>query len=463
MKRKYFYLYLYISTIVFIIGLIVYGSILRLHYLESERYQKLGKLAAFFAEIPSNFNFIVKNRTIDGDIIEPLNNGFVYKNKNFFEKKLLVSTYNQDELILVSRYDGNINKPIVEIRDLNNFKVLHSYLPNIKKIYEKIDFSKIEFNNLKKEKGYNRFFMQHPEITSNGELIFQSDSPLVKIDFNSDVMWVNNQDIYHHSINTDLAGNIYVPSRIVPFSEKLNKYVKAKEKPWDTRYFLDDAISILSKNGKLLYSKSIAEIFIEHRLVHRIFSQADYNRDPIHLNDIQPVLKDSPFFKKGDLFLSLRNLSMIMLYRPSTNKIVRIIEGNFFNQHDIDILDDKRISIYNNNSFSNSNQNSNVENNNEIIIYNFETNTFEKKFEDTFEKNKINTIAGGLIDFLSDGSSIIEDYDNGRIFHLNYKGEVVWEFNNLDKKKRKHRVFWARIIDIDKSKKLLRLIKNKKK
>ena len=132
------------------------------------------------------------------------------------------------------------------------------------------------------------------------------------------------------------------------------------------------------KNSKIIFSKSVSEILIEHGLIHRIFSQQSFKSDPIHLNDIQPVLKDGPYFKKGDLFLSSRNLSMIILYRPETNKIIKIIEGGFLNQHDVDILDDKTISIYNNNVLLNSKNGRSVTNN-EIVIYHFDTNTFSKK------------------------------------------------------------------------------------
>ena len=66
--------------------------------------------------------------------------------------------------------------------------------------------------------------------------------------------------------------------------------------------------------------------------------------------------------------------------------IIKVIEGNFYNQHDVDILDDKRISIYNNNVFINA-KNERVVNYSEIVIYNFETEIFSKKFEKAFTEN----------------------------------------------------------------------------
>ena len=150
---------------------------------------------------------------------------------------------------------------------------------------------------------------------------------------------------------------------------------------------------------------------------------------------------------------------MVILYRPSTNKIIKLIEGEFYNQHDVDILDKSRISIYNNNVFLNY-KGERIVKNNEIVIYNFETNSFSKKFEKTFIENEINTPAHGLVDFLQNGSAIVEDRMNGRIFYLSSEGEVIWIFNNLNSKNQIYDLWWARVIDLKKSKKIRELIKN---
>ena len=152
---------------------------------------------------------------------------------------------------------------IVEIRDLNTFEVLHSYLPNIQKIYEKIDLTKEEFKYLKRDLGLNRFHMRHPVINSKGELIFQSNSPLVKVDFNSKIVWVNDEDKFHHSINLDLDENIYVTSWIFPYSKKVASLISSDGK--DYSLYDDDAINILNEeyqtNNHLL-AKSISILYI---------------------------------------------------------------------------------------------------------------------------------------------------------------------------------------------------------
>ena len=57
--------------------------------------------------------------------------------------------------------------------------------------------------------------------------------------------------------------------------------------------------------------------------------------DPIHLNDVQPVNFSSEYWEKE--ILSLRHLSMLVLYRPSTNKVIWYKQGNWRYQHDIDV------------------------------------------------------------------------------------------------------------------------------
>ena len=104
----------------------------------------------------------------------------------------------------------------------------------------------------------------------------------------------------------------------------------------------------VSPSGKLLYSKSVTQILLRHGYANWLFGTDVYNDDPTHLNDIEPVLADGPYWKKGDLFLSLRNVSAIMLYRPSTDEIVWMKRGPWMSQHDVDILDDHRIGIYDN-------------------------------------------------------------------------------------------------------------------
>ena len=193
--------------------------------------------------------------------------------------------------------------------------------------------------NLARDKNLRRYLIPHPYATEDGGLVFQGESPLVKIDACSRVVWINDEDLFHHSIERDDSGMFWVPTDQEPVTIKGANPEK----------FHDDSIAMVTPDGKLLMNRSVSQILIDNGLEHLVFWGSGNDDDPIHLNDIEPVRKDGPYWRKGDLFLSLRSPSTVMLYRPATNKVIWRKDGPWSKQHDVDILDDHRISIFNNN------------------------------------------------------------------------------------------------------------------
>ena len=175
----------------------------------------------------------------------------------------------------------------------------------------------------------------------------------------------------------------------------------------------------VSAKGDIIFQKSVSNILIENNIGFFLFpsmtTQTIY--DPIHLNDIQPVLNDGKYWKRGDVFLSLRNLSMIFLYRPSTNKIIWRGSGEFSFQHDIDILDDHRISIFNNNTFYY--EKNKVDDNNEVMIYNFESDTYSLYLESSLKEYDVKTGVEGRSQILDNGDLFIDETYSGRLLYFN--------------------------------------------
>ena len=107
---------LLLLCIVFFISFILFGSLLSYHYKDGKRFQKLQKVAVFLAEIPLNLKVIIfKNRP-------PI----LTKHKSKPKFKKFINT-KRTGLLVLPRYDGNLNRSVVEIIDLNNFEVLHTY------------------------------------------------------------------------------------------------------------------------------------------------------------------------------------------------------------------------------------------------------------------------------------------------------------------------------------------------
>ena len=165
---------LYLVLVLVFISYIIFGSmVLREHgrgfYIPI--ISPISKAAYFLANIPRNINGMFSsdvNKTIE-ERFEGLS-GFVG------------DTNEKEKYLLLSRYDGDIKESVVELIDLQNFDLLHSWNPDINSIIEKVD--KIEggeWEFLMRDKNNSRFLIYHPLFIEGGSLLFQDNSPLMKI------------------------------------------------------------------------------------------------------------------------------------------------------------------------------------------------------------------------------------------------------------------------------------------
>ena len=362
----------------------------------------------------------------------------------FFVQKGFEGTPNSFEsYLLLSRYDGDLNEGVVELVDLTNFKVLHTWNPDIDAFNNMID-QVDEFKYLDRDDNNSRKTLMHPKLTSDGGLIFGWNSPLRKIDACSKIIFQNTADIFHHSIETDNSGNIWAASHMYPqtlSSEKVGRDV------FGDAGYLDDAIVKLNPSGEILYEKSLSQVFLENDMEYLLFlgGGLTFNRDPIHLNDVQPVNNDSEYWKEGDVFLSLRHQSMIILYRPSSNKIIWKGTGPFFHQHDIDILDDHTISIFDNNAkiFKDGRT---VDGFNKVIIYNFKEDSYTTYMSDSLAEHDVRTPNQGRSEILPNKELFIEESFYARTLYFNADGSLRWSHVNTANNDKVYKVGWSRIL-----------------
>jgi len=429
-------------VIFFILLILFVSGVLRDAYLHTNRTPEfLRNNLVTVAEIPKNVYHVIQyfiNRNAPPKLQK-------HKDKKRFEQFI---PNKRNALLLLSRYDHSLSRSVVDIIDLNNFEIIHTYAHDIAAMNAQVTNTK-EFPKIKINNSPIRFRYLHPLLLEDGSIISESSySVLFKIDFCSNLQWINDEEIFHHSKMLDHEGNIWIGGQMNPQSQYVKRYSIVN--------YDDDSIIKINTDGKILFNKSVTEILIENRLVDQnFFIYVHY--DPIHLNDIEPALTGTQHWKQGDVFLSPKNQSSIIHYRPSTNKVINYITGPFAQQHDVDIISDKEISIFNNNNFFDNNEYS------EVLIYNFETKTFKKLFNDQLQKENFKTKTEGLSHILNDGSLMVEEQNHGRIMLFNNKGEKEWEFVNKDKNGDIGFVSWSRVIEdqlfIEKFK---LLVKNKK-
>lgn len=419
-------------VIFFILIIIFVSGVLRDAYLGKNRSPEfLRKNLIIVSEIPKNIFNLIKH--LKGENINSPPKLKKHKNKKRFNQFIQKK---RNALLILPRYDHSQNRSVVDIIDLNNFKLIHTYKHDINEMNSKVKNFK-EFPRLNIDNSPIRFRYIHPLILDDGSLISEGGhSVLHRIGFCSNLMWINEEEIFHHSKMQDHEDNIWVVGRMNPQSKYVKKY--------SLKDFLDDSIVKVNTDGKILFNKSVTEILIENNIVPDNFALKSYISnldDPIHLNDIEPAFNDTDYWKKGDLFLSPRHQSAIIHYRPSTNKVINYITGPFAQQHDVDIISNSEISIFDNNNFVVDNEYS------EIIIYNFKTGKFRKLFNEQLQKENFKTISGGLHHIFRDGALMVEEQNHGRIILFNNKGEKEWEFINIDENGDIGFVNWFRVLE----------------
>lgn len=424
---------LYLLCIIFFFVLIGFGTILKHELTGGNRFPIIQKSALFVANIPYVLKRVFLSKKINIDL--------VIKNDRFSNKPRFKKFKNvkRNELLILPRYDGDAAQSIVEIIDLNNFSVLHTYKPKLENVFSDININSAIYKEASVNLNSKRYLYFHPLIEENGDMVFKHGGPLAKVNVCGKKIWVNQNEYFHHSVEKDFDGNYWTGARNFPY--KIDKKLVGKK----YGNFVDDAIVKVSPEGKIFFKKSVTEILIENGYKNLIFSQEVFFKDPIHLNDVVPVLKDSLYWKKDDLFLSLRNLSIVILYRPRSNEIIEIINGPLSHHHDVDIISEKEISIFNNNRVNTFNG-SKILTHSEILIYNFETKKFTKKFQNEMKINKIKTSTNGLSHILEDGSVMVEETKSGRIIFFDKFGSLEWEYINRAKNKNTYLVSWARIL-----------------
>lgn len=354
-----------------------------------------------------------------------------------------------DDLLILSRYDGDRNRGVTELIDLNTGEVLHTYLPDIAAIkravsrqHQAVDDEDRLSLDIPVMYRPDEYAMKHPFIEADGSILFREfHTPMVKMDACSTLLWTA-YGAFHHALERDADGHYWSALRLEP---PVNEYALPG---YDA-----DAVVQFSSDGDILFVKSVTEIFLENDMAYMVYPFTPYAVDPYHVNDVEPVLSDGPHWQKGDLLISMRTPSTVLLYRPSTNKILWHQRGPWMSQHDVDIVSDHEISVFNNNAGSGRTKEHEppegyfVVGTNETMIYDFETDQVTSPYADGYQKFDIRTPIEGLNRVLQNGDVWVEETRYGRLIVLDKAGNPKWTYVNRAANGEVYGLHWSRYLE----------------
>jgi len=423
-KKISLYSYL-LSLFIGLILAVIFGAIVnhQIYNQENSRFGLLGKFFLDVAQFPSNLNkFLFEEHP------QVLSSGR-FNDIGFFSKngKIYLNTNKDDGYILLSSFDKLEDQASVKLIRVRDQKIMHKWTPNIDTLY---NLTSANLQKYSEGRGKKNYRIMHPLPLSNGNIVFHNNGLLFAMNACSEIEFFT-KGTFHHSNELDHEGNIWVPSVYFPqFYSNFPEY-------------RDDAIAKISPKGEVLFKRSLSEILVENGYLGLLGVGKDL--DPIHLNDIQPALSDSKYWKKGDLLISLRQRSTVFLYRPSVNKILWLSTGPWLNQHDANFVDNESISIFGNDVFDTGKDMRLIGDSNNIYIYNFSDNSIKTPFKKIMAKTEIETLTEGLAYPINQDEFFIEESNHGRLIKIN-RNSVLWELVDRINKEEISLTSWSRYL-----------------
>ncbi len=409
--------------IFFLIGAVLFSSMVRHVATGGLLLGKWTPLIENVAKFPGKIIYLFRSNAmkVDPQIADTdADRSLKILNKKYFDA-------NEDGYLLVSTYDYE-NGSFILLYSLKEDKEIYRWIPPIKEIHDQAPDFKDGINS------FRYYRSQHPLLMNNGDVIFSSgEGPLVRLSKCNEIKWII-PEIFHHS---NQKHN----------NEDLIYAVKRLKKNESNKLIYDDGYAVINANsGTQLEEYSVEKILLQNeKNLGIIYGIGDHERDRYHVNQVYPVTISDEYVQKDDVFISIRNLSMVVLYRPAENKIIWQSVGPWINQHDVRYLGNGKISVFGNNVVRGLDKNFEfLLGHSDIYIYDISNDTYSLPFTKVMKSSKQRS--GGIFKLLSNGDGFSELSSDMIVKRFN-KEEVIWEYVHYLGNSKKGNLNWTRYLD----------------
>ena len=267
---------------------------------------------------------------------------------------------------------------------------------------------------------------------------------IAMLDRDSNVLWKDFRHI-HHSFDQAEGGRIYALDQRIESSPR-------NEHPDLTPPYLDDGIATYTEDGEFVSRFSLVDAFDRSAYRSVITHLATRNAgaglgDIFHANDVdvlpERLASKYPFANAGDLLVSLREIDSIAIIDPETETVKWYMKGYWHRQHDADFLDNGNMLIFDNFAMR---QSADGRATSKVIEFNPRNMAVVWEYGSEGD-DEFFTPARGSQQRLANGNTLITVANSARVFEVDPKGRIVWEYFNKTRlgpdEKRLPGIFWA--------------------
>jgi len=272
-------------------------------------------------------------------------------------------------------------------------------------------------------------------LLPKGDVVFNVDYVgTVRIDACGNIQWrlpLGN----HHSVERAEDGTFWVPGtskgRRLTTDQHPDGFVGLDDPVW-----LDQILHV-SAGGTVLNTINVLDVLyangLQRYLVKAYEPQAEQDEpktsDLTHLNDVEPLSStmadEYPLLEAGDLLVSLRELDLVFVFDPESERVKWHMSDSFIQQHDPDFIGNGWIGVFNNNK--DFTRRGKMLGGSRIVTVQPHTDSVHVRFP-TPSSSPFYTDAMGKWQQLPNGNVLLTETKTGRVVEVAPDGQMVWEW-----------------------------------
>jgi hypothetical protein len=305
--------------------------------------------------------------------------------------------------------------PEASLMDMQG-NILHSWTYSHEDVISRIpDFEPWEVNDESKTHWRRAYLYENGDILALFENIL-----LIKLDKDSNLLWVGEVERTHHHMQVREDGGILV------LATKKGRMLKRIN---ETRKVIEDSYVELDREGRFVRRRSLLQSF-ERSPFAAMLEVMPREGELFHTNTIQildgSLEHVSGVFKQGNILVSALLLNTIAIIDVPTNRVVWAFNGfenKFWNgMHEPVLLDNGNMLV-----FANHKHGAGVIRESKVLEFDPFTSEIVWQYEGDKDHPFYSTTCG-TCQRLPNGNTLITESDNGRAFEVTRAGKIVWEY-----------------------------------